>query len=173
MSYSQVTKCRCAKLLILILSIGAAGLCNGQEAGMKEPHTGILKLEGNYLGYIELHARDGHTERITRPEETIELPEGEYQLREVRLKGGYTYNSMGVSGPSWVTVAADKPATLKIGGPLVPTINVQRQGRILRFSYELRGVGGEAYTGGDRSKPPTFAVYKSQKQIASGKFEYG
>ena len=130
-----------------------------------------MKLEGTRLDYIELFAKDGHTERITRPEQTIELPAGEYRLQQARLRG-YTYRRR-VSGHDWVTVGADKPATLKVGGPLVPTVKVQGQGRILRLSYELRGVGGETYTGGDRSKPPTFAVYKGQKQIASGQFEYG
>jgi len=150
----------------------AAGLCNAQEAGTKDPPRGVLTLEGNHLDYIELSAKDGHTERITRPEETIELPPGEYRLQQARLKGGYTY-SRRVSGNDWVTVAADKPATLKVGGPLVLTLKVQRQGRILQFSSELHGVGGEAYTSADRSKPPTFAVYKGQKEIASGQFEFG
>jgi len=169
MCYSQISKRRCARLLVFVLfCMGmAAGLCNAQD-----PPTGVLKLEGNHLDYIELLAKDGHTERITRPEETVELPPGEYRLQQARLKGGYTY-SRRVSGYDWVTVAVDKPATLKVGGPLVPTIKVQRQGRILRLSCELLGAGGEAYTGGDRSKPPTFTVYKGQKKIASGKFEFG
>jgi len=169
MGYLQINKRGYARFLVFVLfCMGmAAGLCNAQD-----PPTGVLKLEGKHLDYIELLAKDGHTERITRPEETVELPPGEYRLQQARLKGGYTY-SRRVSGYDWVTVAADKPATLKVGGPLVPTLKVQRQGRILRLSYELRGVGGEAYTGGDRSKPPTFAVYKGQKEVASDKLEYG
>jgi hypothetical protein len=134
---------------------------------------GKLKLEGSHLDYIELRAKDGHTERITRPDQIIELPPGEYRFEQVRLKGNYTCRNMGVTRSDWVTVAADRPATLKVGGPLVPTVKVQREGRILRLRYELQGVGGETYTGGAGTKPPTFAVYKGQKKIASGKFEYG
>jgi len=173
--YMQVKKCVFNALLILILFwvAGAIDLTNAQETGTKDGPLGVLKLEGNHVDYIELHTRDGHVERITRPEETIELPPGEYRLQQVRLKGGYTCRAMGVSGYDWVTVAADKPASLKVGGPLAPTVRVQREGRILRLSYELRGVGGETYTSGDRSRPPTFAVYKGQKQVASGKFEFG
>ena len=175
MLYMQTNKFRFVSLLdLVVFCLGAAvGLCDAQESSTKDPPLGVLKLEGKHLDYLELHARDGHTERFTRPEETVELPPGEYRLQAARLKGGYTCNGMGISGGDWVTVAVDKPATLKVGGPLVPTIKVQRQGRILRLSYELRGVGGEAYTGGDRSKPPTFAVYKGQKKIASGNFEFG
>ena len=172
MRYLQISRCRCARFFACVLfCIGTAGLCNAQGAGTKNPATGVLKLEGTHLDYIELHAKGGKTERITRPEETIELPPGEYRLQQVRLEGGYTWRSIGST--DWVTVAVDKPATLKVGAPLVPTITVQRQGRILRLTYELRGVGGKTYTGGDRSKPPTFAVYKGDKKIASGKFEFG
>jgi hypothetical protein len=160
-------------ILILLWIVGAIGLCDAQESGTKDPPLGVLKLEGNHLDYIELFTKDGHTERITRPEETVKLPPGEYRLQQVRLKGGYTYYNRGISAYIWTTVAADKPATFKVGAPLVPTIKVQRQGRILRFSYELLGAGGEAYSKGDRSNPPTFAIYKGDKQIASGKFEFG
>jgi hypothetical protein len=62
---------------------------------------------------------------------------------------------------------------LKVGAPLKQTVRVQRQGGILVLNYELLGVGGEKYTGPDRSKPPTFTVYKGDKEIASDKFEFG
>ncbi len=173
MSYSQINECKCAPLVGFVLfCLGAAvGLCDAQETGEKDPPLGVLKLEGNHLEFIELRAKDGHVEQITRPEETIELPPGEYLLGEVRLKGGYTRQRLGDVGR--ITVDKGKEEILKVGAPLVPTIKVQREGRILRLSYELRGVGGETYTGGDRNKPPTFAIYKGQKQIASGKFEFG
>ncbi len=173
MSYSQINECRCALLVGFVLfCLGAAvGLCDAQENGTKDPPLGVLKLEGKHLDYIELRAKDGHMEQITRPEETIELPPGEYLLGEVRLKGGYTRQRLGDIGR--ITVREGEQEILKVGGPLVPTVKAQRQGRVLRLSYELRGAGGETYTGGDRNKPPTFAIYKGQKQIASGAFEFG
>ena len=172
MCYLQVDKRRCAKLLSLVFfCIVVAGLCNAQEAVAKEPVTGVLEFEGTHLDYIELHAKDGHVERITRPEETVKLPPGEYRLQQVQLKGGYLWRNMGRG--DWVTVAMDKPATVKVGAPLVPTIKVQREGRLLRLSYELHGIGGETYIDSDRGEPPTFAVYKGDKQITSGEFEFG
>jgi len=87
------------------------------------------------------------------------------------LKGGYTRNRITTS--ERITIRAGRQEVLKIGAPLVPTIKAQRQGRILRLSFELLGVGGEAYTTGDRSTPPTFTVYKGQREIASGEFEFG
>ena len=175
MSNSQINECRCTPLVgfVLFCLWATIGLCDAQETGTKDAPLGVLKLEGSNLDYIELFAKDGHTERITRPNQTIELPPGKYRLQQVRLKGGYTYYNRGTPGYTWTTVAADMPATMKVGAPLIPTVKVQREGRILRFSYELRGEGGETYTGGDRSKPPTFAVYKGKRQVASGQFEFG
>ena len=161
-----------ALLIFMLLCMGTAvDLCDAREAGAKGVPPGVLKLAGNHLDYIELRAKDGHMEQITRPEETIELPPGEYLLGEVRLKGGYTRQRLGDIGR--ITVREGEQEILKVGGPLVPTVKAQRQGRVLRLSYELRGAGGETYTGGDRNKPPTFAIYKGQKQIASGAFEFG
>ncbi len=175
MSKMQTSKYMGAGLLIFLLFCMDAGinLANAQETDVNSPPLAVLKLEGNGLDYIELFAKDGHTERITRPNQTIELPPGEYRLKQVRLKGGYTYYNRGTPGYTWTTVTADMPATMKVGAPLIPTVKVQREGRILRFSYELRGEGGETYTVGDRSKPPTFAVYKGKRQVASGQFEFG
>jgi hypothetical protein len=166
---------RFAALLIFMLFCmeAAVDLCDARETGTKDSALGVLELEGKHVEQLVLRRRDGHTEGFTRPDETIQLPAGEYQLQEARLKGDYTCRSMGISGGSWVTVAVDKAAVFKVGAPLVPTLKLQRRGRILVMSYELHGAGGEAYTGGDRSKPPTFAVYKGQKKIASDKFEFG
>lgn len=175
MMHMQTSKCVGAGLPIFLLLCMVAGtnLCSAQGTDANNPPLAVLKLEGSGLDYIELYARDGHAERITRPEETVKLPPGEYRLQEVRLRGGYTCYNRGVPGYTWVTVAADKPATLKVGAPLIPTLRVQRKGRILQLNYELHGAGGETYSGRGVGGPPTFVVYKGEKQIASGKFEFG
>jgi hypothetical protein len=195
MNRPKTEKCGCVVLLVFVLLCmgAAAGLCYAGGAGTKNSSSGVLKLEGKQVDYIVLQRKDGHVEQITRPSETIKLPPGEYRLQEIRLKGGYTCNSLsggritvkadaehlGVVnetlriGAEPITVRAGRQEVLKVGAPLVPMVKVQRQGRILLLDYNLQGVGGESYIGGDRSKPPTFAVYKGQKQIASGQFEYG
>ena len=74
---------------------------------------------------------------------------------------------------NWVEVDEDKPAVLKVGAPLKQIVKATRQGRVLALDYKLSGIGGETYVRDDRSKPPTFTVYKGDKKIASGTFEYG
>jgi hypothetical protein len=54
-------------------------------------------------------------------------------------------------------------------------VSISRHGKSLRFNYQLLGAGGEVYQLArvDRSQPPEFAVYRGDRQIASGKFEFG
>ncbi len=157
-------------LSIVILLSAWVPLIRAQE---QNPAMGELKLEGKYIDRLVLQHKDGNREQLNRPEETVKLPAGEYRLREVYLKGGYICYAWRDSKIHLTTVTADKPAVLKVGAPLKQVVKAQRRGKILALNYELLGVGGEKYTGGDRSKPPTFTVYKGDKEIASGKFEFG
>ena len=63
----------------------------------------------------------------------------------------------------------------KAGGPLTNRVSVTRRGRLLVFNYQLAGAEGATYRLGrqDRSRPPEFAVYQGEKEIATGKFEFG
>ena len=136
--------------------------------------VGELKLEGKHIERLVLSQKDGGTKKFDKPGETIKLPVGEYRLQEVRLQGGYSCRIMTpISDANWVTIAEDKPAVLKVGAPLKQTVEVRRQGSLLLLNYKLLGAGGEAYTSDNRSDPPGFSVYKGDKKIASGKFEYG
>jgi hypothetical protein len=100
------------------------------------------------------------------------VPTGKYRLHEIHLEGGYISRSSNTT-VEWITITVDKPAVLKLGAPLTQTAKVQRQGSVLVLNYELLGGGGEKYTSPNRSKPPTFTIYKGDKEIASDKFEFG
>ncbi len=159
-------------LLVSIVILSSAGISFSQPQD-QEPALGELKLQGKYIERLILEGKDGRKEEFNEPEETIELAEGEYRLQEVHLQGGYICRFPRVPGYGWVTVTPDKPAVLEVGAPLRQIIKAQRQGRVIVLNYELLGVGGEQYTSENRSKPPTFAIYKGGKEIASGKFEFG
>ncbi len=175
MIFTHTAKFRFVSLFITTLFFLGIGicLCQAQEANKQNSALSELKLQGKHINYLVLRRKDGYSEKFNRPAETIEMPVGEYRLQEVRLEGGYTCPPLSVSGRDWITVGEDKPSMLKVGAPLKQTVRVQRQGRILILNYELLGVGGEKYTGPDMSKPPTFTVYKGDKEIASDKFEFG
>ena len=175
MIFAQSIKYRLITLLITIPLLWITGvcLCQAQEANKQDSATGELKLEGKYIERLVLRQRDGQTQRLDHPAETIKLPVGEYRLLETHLIDGYSYRSSRTPSGDWVTIAADKPAVLKLGAPLTQTVKVKRQGSVLVLNYELLGSDGEKYTSSDRSKPPTFTIYKGDKEIASGKFEFG
>lgn len=129
-----------------------------------------LKLEGKFIQYIVLIDENNKGQTLNQSEESINLPEGTYRVGQIHLQGGYVnYNYKRRE----ITLTKDKPATLKIGGPLKQTLDVQRQGTILKLDYKLVGIGDESYTQNDRTKPPQFAIYNGDKQIAAGQFQFG
>ena len=156
--------------VLLLLHVGI----NTSEAQYQSSVFGELKLEGKSIIRLILRREDDNEkEEFRRPEQTIKLPTGEYRVQEVHLDGGYIcYASRGPKR-HLISVTFDEPETLKIGAPLKQTVKVNRQGRHLVMNYELLGVGGEKYTGGNSGVPPTFTVYRGDKEIASDKFEFG
>ncbi len=156
--------------VLLLLHVGT----NLSEAQDQSSVLGELKLEGKSIVRLILRREDDNErEEFRRPEQIIKLPTGEYSVQEVHLEGGYIcYASRGPKR-HLVSVTSDEPATLKIGAPLKQTVKVNRQGRHLVMNYELLGVGGGKYTGGNSGEPPTFTVYRGDKEIASDKFEFG
>jgi hypothetical protein len=148
-------------------------LCQTQQNAEKTTEVGELKLEGKNIQRLVLQRKNGNQETFKQPGESISLPPGEYQLYEVRLQGGYICDERGDQNAPLVTVTSDKPAVLKIGAPLRQTIKVERQGGVLILNYKLLGIGDENYSFENVSKPPIFTVYKADKEIASGKFEFG
>jgi len=139
----------------------------------QEKALGELKIEGEHVKRLILRREDGREERFEKPRETIQLPEGKYHLVESHLDGGYICFQGAGPQSKWITIDENELAVLKIGAPLKQTMEVKRQGKILALDYRLLGIGGEAYTRADRSNPPSFTVYKGDKEIASGQFAYG
>lgn len=176
MIFAQSAKFKLVNLLIAITLpwMTAVCLCQAQETNKQDQTTGEIKLEGKSILRLTLQRQDNkEREEFRRPEQIIKLPTGKYYLNEVHLEGGYIcYASRGPKRPQ-VNVTPEETATLKIGAPLKQIIKVNRQGRSLVMNYELSGVGGEKYTGGNSGKPPTFTVYRGDKEIVSDKFEYG
>jgi len=173
MRFSQSTKFRLVNLLIVIPLLWITGVhfCHAQQTNNQDSATGELKLEGNYIERLILRQENGRMQRLDHPAETIKLPVGEYSLMEIHLIDGYSCRLL--SNDRKLTITNNKPSVLKRGAPLTQTVKVKRQGSVLVLNYELIGGGGETYTRSDRSKPPTFTIYKGDKEIASDKFQFG
>jgi hypothetical protein len=155
-------------LMIAILLYESVSNVPAQE---QRQALGELRIEGKHIERLVLCRKDGRTEQFNEPNETIKLATGEYRLQDVRLKDGFIYSNRNPAY-NWVAVIGGEQAVLKVGAPLKQTVSIERQGPVLELKYNLVGVGGETYAV-TRSKHPTFAVFKGEKKVAGGKFEFG
>jgi hypothetical protein len=139
---------------------------------------GDLKITGKFIRRLMLSGAS-YLAILDQPVESVKVPVGTYSLPNVLLEqnGVEAYCNI----PQWqqpqtkISVDGKTPAILAAGGPLTNSVQVTRHGQNLRLDYRLLGAGGQAYQMAtvNRSKPPDFAIYKGDKQIASGKFEFG
>jgi hypothetical protein len=158
-------------LCVVIITCGIA-LCDQADSQAEQAITYELKLEGGNIEQLILQSgNQKHT--FDQPDKSIMLEPGTYQISQVQLKGGFTHYPYGSTtrlGP--IQVGPGEPAILKAGGPLEQRITVQRKGQLLTMDYRLIGIAGEWYRN-DRSYPPSFTIYKGDKEIDSGKFQFG
>jgi hypothetical protein len=157
------------RVFILLLSISILFVPSVSADQTQEQPLGQLKIEGSHIEQLVLRAINGQTKTFDNPQDTIKLPAGTYYLQQVNLKNGFSCNFIN----DRIVITEDKPAVLKVGAPLKQTIDVKRQGRLLVLNYKLTGQGGENYRDQSRREKPAFTVYKGDKVISSGNFEYG
>jgi len=134
--------------------------------------NGEIKIEGKGIEQLVLKNKDGNRETIERPGEIVSLPAGEYRLYNVGLEGGFNSFVGGYCG-DWIAAEPNNSGVLKVGGPLKQKLDVVRHGNVLILKHSLNGIGGNVYRADNNDKRPGFVVYKGDKEIASGKFEYG
>ena len=156
-------------LAAVVVFNSISSICLAQELN---PDIGQLKIEGEHIERLVLERKDGQTEKLENPGQTIKLPVGEYKLREVRLEGGYSIRNLGALSHNRIAISESEPAVLKAGGPLKQTIKIERRGSVLVLNYDLIGVGGESYAIA-RNRQPSFQIFKGDQKIASGQFEFG
>lgn len=147
---------------------------------LEQPVTlGDLKITGKYIKRMVLPGEPWLVV-LDHPAGTVKVPVGAYKQPSALLdQGGVAASCSPDSSASArrvvVSVNEKSPAALDIGGPLTNSVAVERHGEDLLLNYHLIGAGGATYQmiNQNRSQPPEFAVYRGDKQIASGKFEFG
>jgi hypothetical protein len=163
---------------LMVLSIGVfliciAGLSYAQDDAETTPQNGQLIIKGKGIEHLVLLDTDNTSHEFKPPGEVISLPPGEYRPSIVTLKGGLSCVTYSFMEKNRVKIEAGKTTELNVGAPLAPAIKVTRSGNMLVLGYELRGIGGEQYNDQSRENAPGFVVYKGDKQVGSGKFEFG
>lgn len=162
----------------MLLSIGVfliciAGFSYAQDDAQTTPQNGQLIIKGKGIEHLVLVDKDNKRQELKTPGEVISLSPGEYRPEIVTLKGGYSCGTYLFADEKCFKIEAGKTTELNMGAPLAPAIKVTRNGNMLVLGYELRGIGGEEYSDQSRENAPGFVVYKGDKQVGSGKFEFG
>ena len=138
---------------------------------------GEVKITGQFIRRLVLPGGP-YLVVLDQPAASVQVPTGSYNQPDIRLgqNGAEAFCQSGQSQFGRRISVNDKtPAVLNVGGPLTNSVIASRHGQDLRLDYRLVGTGGETYqlANQDRSHPPEFAIYKGDKKIASGKFEFG
>lgn len=136
---------------------------------------GDLALEGRFIQRLVL---DGAGLVILdAPAPRNLLPAGKYRVQGIYLHStpGDPQLACNVNGIPPVEVVPGAAQHLKVGGPVESSVLASSRGSILQLDYLMKGAGGEPYTlvNTIRSKPPRFAIYKGDRQLATGNFEFG
>jgi hypothetical protein len=138
---------------------------------------GELKITGQFIGRVVLTGGP-YLVILDQPAGAVKVPTGSYNQVDIRLEkdGAEAFRSPQQSqAVGRISVNDKTPVVLNVGGPLTNSVTAGRHGQDLRLDYLLVGAGRETYQMAkqDRSKPPQFAVYKGEKKIATGDFEFG
>jgi len=161
------------RIVLCAVSITSSVALGNQAASQSEqPVKYELKIEGENIERLILQS-GGEKQTFEKPGKSIMLEPGTYRVSELHLKSGfiyYPYRDTTRLGP--IQLGPGEPAILKAGGPLEQRITVQRKGQLLAMDYCLIGVAGEGYRF-ERVHRPTFTIYKVDKEVASGKFQFG
>ncbi len=136
---------------------------------------GELILEGQHVRRLVLEG--GALVVLDQPPRSMLLPVDKYRIQAVYLqlapREPTLFGSAG--GISQLSVRTGAPCRLKLGGPLESTVIAGAAGDMLQLSYFLKGSGGEQYSlnNANRGRPPRFAIYKGDRQLVAGNFQFG
>jgi len=158
--------------LCAVIITSSAALGNQSDSQSEQPIKYELKLEGENIEQLILQS-GSQKQTFDKPGKSIMLEPGTYQISQLQLKGGFRHYPLGDTtqlGP--IQVGPGEAAILKAGGPLEQRLTVRREGQLLTMDYRLIGAAGEGYQF-ETVHRPTFTIYKGDKEIASGKFQFG
>jgi hypothetical protein len=158
--------------LCAVIITSSVALGNQAASQSERPIMYELKLEGENIEQLILQS-GSQKQTFDQPGKSIMLEPGMYQVLELHLKGGFAhFLPQGPTRLGPIQVGPGEPAILKAGGLLEQRITVHRKGQLLTMDYELMGAAGEGYRF-ERTHRPTFTIYKGDKEIDSGKFQFG
>jgi hypothetical protein len=144
---------------------------------IEQPVTpGQLEVRGQHIHRLIL--RDGPwMVGLDEPAGPIPVPAGSYAAHMVQLRHGdaraYPQVWPADRGIQRQTVIEPgQPIELVVGGPLTNMVQVKRRTHHVHFDHQLVGAGGQAYRIAEQNLP-RFTVFRGEKVVATGNFEFG
>jgi hypothetical protein len=134
-----------------------------------------LNLDGESIQLLILRSDSGIA-LLDSPAHRVSLPVDRYRIHSMDVRSFQrTFKLANANVIPEFTPVAGAPFHLKAGGPLTSSATAEAFGSMLNLSYVLKGIGGEVYTVTDtnRSQPPKWSVYKGNRLLAAGSFEFG
>ncbi|MEN6427490.1 MAG: hypothetical protein ABFE13_19220 [Phycisphaerales bacterium] len=160
-----------------MLIVSALPLVHGSAVATHggQEEVGELRIEGEGLKEVILKDEAGRRKTIDQFDSPVTLSEGEYSIQSITLQGDHSSSYSQIPGGLRVVADANAVATLRIGAPLRQVVKVERQGPVIVLNYELIGRGGEQYrVNRTQDCPgPSFTAYRGEREVGSGKFEFG
>ena len=145
----------------------------------QEPALGEVRFTGRHVRRALL-AGGPWTVVLDEPAGIVKAPQGTYLNPAVHVRKDDAEGRLDLAGNNSgaglksVVVQADTPALVTAGGPLTNSVMIQRRGQSLVLHYRLLGAGGETYRPTSRDgQPPRFAIYRGDRLLESGEFEFG
>lgn len=161
----------------IVLIVSALPLVHGSAVATHggQEEVGELRIEGEGLKEVILKDEAGRRKTIDQFDSPVTLSEGEYSIQSITLQGDHSSSYSQIPGGLRVVADANAVATLRIGAPLRQVVKVERQGPVIVLNYELIGRGGEQYrVNRTQDCPgPSFTAYRGEREVGSGKFEFG
>ena len=148
-----------------------------------QPETGIIKFDVNKLHSLILvqYTDNFEADRIAFPDfnNIQELPLGKWYINRILLDNGIDQPCLGYfNDDRYLVVDKANPTEFVAGTPLKHSVSITRFRNNFNIDYELTGKGGEKYLYGSllndsQGNQPKLEIYKGDRLIHSGEFEYG
>ena len=164
--------------LPLLLAASLVADAPPRKALLAQPANCQLILDGTRIKEVHLEGEDGRGYPVHGARRIALLRPGRYRVRLIMLEGDYAWAAPR-DGGEWFTLRPDRPYHLRAGAPLVPKVDVVRQGRYLRMDYRgMADAGGRVYFGRNsaemaRRHPTRFVIFRGGRELAAGTLRYG
>ena len=135
------------------------------------PKLTELRVRGTDIRRLQFYGK--YVALVENPSPVIRLPADTYTLVQITVGRANSTPWFMSSSNQTVRASETNGFVLNAGGPLTNRVSFDRRNRSLRLNYELVGADGRAYLAVDRGRAPRFTVYRDDRAVASGAFEFG